>query len=374
MPGAKYRWIIPDCKCYFTDNIYIKESMGLPVDRYFKLKNPTMSESDFWTHNDDARDIAQQQRSDIFDKAVKEGLRRRRVPAAFAENAATCAAKYVPRHPELFAARETLPDAATLGQDSFVAELRYPDLARGLPAEDVFLPHFLEAWQAVQRGEDKVAGFEAVHAECFQFPLFQKSFCKKIVEEVEHFKAAGLPHQYPNAMNRNGCILNEIGLGPLMDQLISVYLGPVAMKFYGRFLSEGFEAHHSFIVAYSEGTDTSLGVHDDNSEVTINIALRDDYGGASLALYQHARTPQPTEVAEGGFEWRVGAGTALMHPGEMLHEVLPLESGNRMGLIIWLRSTRWRSKNGCPLCLNHDGLLYAPGPEGGPPEVLREEN
>eukprot|EP00971_Amphidinium_carterae_P209212 4150426-Amphidinium_carterae.1 len=108
-------------------------------------------------------------------------------------------------------------------------------------------------------------------------------------------------------------------------------------------------------------------------KVTINIALREDYGGASLALYQHARTPQPTETAIGGFQWRVGAGIALMHPGEMMHEVLPLEAGNRMGLIIWLRSTRWRSKNGCPLCLRTDGLIYTPGPEGKR-DVLKEDD
>ena len=68
-------------------------------------------------------------------------------------------------------------------------------------------------------------------------------------------------------MNRDGLILNEIGLGPLMDRLIQYYLGPVCAALYPRLLGQGFEAHHSFIVQYSMATDRSLGVHDDNSEV-----------------------------------------------------------------------------------------------------------
>ena len=45
------------------------------------------------------------------------------------------------------------------------------------------------------------------------------------------------------------------------------YGRPVCTALYPRLLAEGFEAHHSFIVSYSMDTDTSLGIHDDNSEV-----------------------------------------------------------------------------------------------------------
>eukprot|EP00443_Scrippsiella_acuminata_P029282 CAMPEP_0115285190 /NCGR_PEP_ID=MMETSP0270-20121206/61296_1 /TAXON_ID=71861 /ORGANISM="Scrippsiella trochoidea, Strain CCMP3099" /LENGTH=65 /DNA_ID=CAMNT_0002702191 /DNA_START=47 /DNA_END=241 /DNA_ORIENTATION=+ len=65
-------------------------------------------------------------------------------------------------------------------------------------------------------------------------------------------------------MNRNGCILNEIGLGPLMDRIIMMYLLPVCLKLYPEYLEHGLDAHHSFIVDYGVGKDTSLGVHDDN--------------------------------------------------------------------------------------------------------------
>merc|ERR1712107_630802 len=145
--------------------------------------------------------------------------------------------------------------------------------------------------------------------------------------------------QFPNNMNRSGCILNEIGLGPLMDRVIELYIGPLCTAVYPRLLSEGLEAHHSFVVAYRPDTDNSLGVHDDNSEVTINIALStlgEDYEGASLAMYHHARVKHPQEKPGQQYLWKVPAGTMLFHPGEMLHEVLPITKGFRLSTIIWL--------------------------------------
>eukprot|EP00658_Telonema_sp_P-2_P021556 TRINITY_DN18588_c0_g1_i1.p1 TRINITY_DN18588_c0_g1~~TRINITY_DN18588_c0_g1_i1.p1 ORF type:complete len:214 (+),score=19.85 TRINITY_DN18588_c0_g1_i1:3-644(+) len=166
-------------------------------------------------------------------------------------------------------------------------------------------------------------------------------------------------------MNRAGLILNEIGLGPLMDRILKHYLGPVCRALYPRLLSSGFEAHHSFIVSYSLETDRSLGVHDDNSEVTINISLSNQYTGADLALYHHARVANPQLEKKERYCWRVSrAGNMLIHPGEMLHEVLPLESGDRMGLIMWIRSNHFRTTHGCPLCGRTDQLIYENGPDG----------
>lgn len=111
-------------------------------------------------------------------------------------------------------------------------------------------------------------------------------------------------------------------------------------------------------------TDRSLGVHDDNSEVTINIALSDQYTGADLALYHHARVAHPQQGDKKAYRWRVArAGNMLLHPGEMLHEVLPLESGDRMGLIVWIRSNAWRAREGCPLCHSKERLIYENGPD-----------
>lgn len=370
--GPPYRWLLPDCRCFYSESIYVKTSLDEKIDRYFKLPTLETSAAEFWQVNADVagdlNDKSNEVKDDIYERVKAESKRRRFLSATYKHNAAACAAIYRPLHPELFP-RHDLP------MPDIVAE-KPPDVAPGVPAVEMFTTEFLDVWKDVVNGSKQPKGLTHVHAECFEVPVFTKAFCAKLVAEIEHFKGIEppLPHQWPNNMNRNGCILNEIGMGPFMDRLIYLYLGPLSKAVYGRFLKDGFEAHHSFIVAYSMGGDKGLGVHDDNSEVTINIALRDDFEGASLALYHHARTAHPQLDAKDQYLWKVGAGTMLFHPGEMLHEVLPLQAGRRMGLIIWLRSTKWRSQNGCPLCQKTENLMYAPatGDEGG--EVRRLES
>lgn len=335
----------------------MKTSLGQKVDRYFKLPSLETTSAEFWsTANADAPPYDNEVKADIEEQARNESRRRLQLSATYRYNAAQCAALYKPLHRELFPAHDLPMPELSVEQP--------PDVAPGVAASDIFTSEFLATWKDAVAGSKSPQGLRHVHNECFEVPLFQTSFCSKLVAEIDHFKAQKLPHQWPNNMNRGGCILNEIGLGPFMDRLIHLYLGPVMKAVYGRFLDEGFEAHHSFIVAYNMNGDKTLGVHDDNSEVTINIALREDFEGGSLALYQHARTQHPQQVAGKSFEWRTSAGTMLFHPGEMLHEVLPLQKGNRMGMIVWIRSNSYRSKHGCPLCLKTSDLMYATGPQG----------
>jgi hypothetical protein len=367
--GPPYRWLLPDCRCFYSESIYVKTSLEQKIDRYFTLPTLETCECEFWKLNsdvaEDLKDQTQERKYDIYNQVRAESTRRRCVSATYRRNAAVCASLHRPLDPKLFPSRKLpMPEISVESP---------PDVAPGIPAAEIFTPEFIAAWKDAVSGSNKPEGLMHVHAECFQITVFTKAFCARIVAEVNHFKQQEppLPHQFPNNMNRTGCILNEIGMGPFMDRLIFLYLGPLCKAVYGRFLEDGIDAHHSFIVSYAEGGDKSLGIHDDNSEVTINIALLDDYEGASLALYHHARTAHPQISAKDRHLWKVGAGTMLFHPGEMLHEVLPLEKGRRMGLIVWLRSTGWRTKNGCPLCQKTDNLIYAPKDDDEGGEIRR---
>ncbi|CAE8592783.1 unnamed protein product [Polarella glacialis] len=81
-----------------------------------------------------------------------------------------------------------------------------------------------------------------------------------------------------------------------MDRIIKLYIEPVCRVLYPDMLGPGWDSHHSFVVDYGVGKDTNLGVHDDNSEVTVNIALSEDYSGAELALYHRARVAHPQKL------------------------------------------------------------------------------
>lgn len=369
--GPPYRWLLPDCRCFYSENLYVKRIGDLAIDRYFKLDDINTNATNFWRENHDVNlpeaatdDI----KSQIYEVVRKESKRRLELSAVYRHNATMCKRKYVDakkmKFPELYPAQGMPVPNASPAQ---IAD-NPPDVAPGLPAAEVFTSEFLKAWSAMQKGvPSEEAGLRHVHLECFEIPVFTAAFATKLKEEILHFKGLqdddgnAIPHQFPNNMNRSGCILNEIGLGPLVDRLIQLYIGPLCKAVYPRLLSEGFDAHHSFVVAYRPDTDNSLGVHDDNSEVTVNIALSTlgkDYEGASLAMYKHAREKHPQEKPGQQYLWKVPAGTMLFHPGEMLHEVLPITKGFRLSVIMWLRSNNYRKKHGCPLCGSTEKLMY----------------
>lgn len=372
--GPPYRWLLPDCGCFYSENLYVKTAAGKSIDAYFTLTSPDTTDSEFWTDNaqvvGSSTGIDDRVKQDILHQVRKESLRRLELSDTYRHNFANIQRTYKPLFPALFEAYEVTPGA------------RQPDLAPGVCAEQAFRPEFLQAWRCATgaqssnvdyrdtsrfKGGTVLSTMKHVHCECFEVPIFTDWFVAMIHAEIKHFKQFAsridLAHQWPNNMNRAGLILNEIGLGPFMDRLIQHYLGPVCSALYPRLLGDGFEAHHSFVVQYSMTTDRSLGVHDDNSEVTVNISLSDRYTGAELAMYHHARVKHPQQESLVSYKWRVSrAGNMLLHPGEMLHEVKPLESGDRMGLIVWLRSTRWREREGCPLCGSSERLLYEIGP------------
>lgn len=341
--GPPYRWLQVDCECYFRENLYVKEAAGERIDAYFNLQSLNDSDEEFWAQNRST--FSEDVRRDILRQVRMEAARRRDIPVVYHRNATHIRFRYRPRFPQLF---QSLP----------LVDLEPPEVAPGLPAHEVFAPAFLDMWRSAVRGDGLSGCVKHVHLECFEQLALTPSFCEMLVEELAHFEAADLPHQSPNTMNRSGVVLNEIGLGPLMDRVIEIFFLPVCRSLYPHLLGGGLSAHHSFVTKYAMGQDTSLGVHDDNSEVTVNIALLQDFEGASLALYHHARVAHPQREEKQSFQWRVSSrGTMLLHPGEMLHEVLPLTAGQRMGLIIWMRCDAYREEHGCPLCGQKDQFI-----------------
>ena len=103
----------------------------------------------------------------------KEVERRSNRFRVMAENKVTISKEYKPKHKELF-------------DDS------------KLPVKDV---------------EEKTKISEGIYT----FPLLDEALCNKLVEEVANFKEAGLVHSRATSMNKHGVILEEAGLGKVVE-------------------------------------------------------------------------------------------------------------------------------------------------------------
>jgi hypothetical protein len=132
---------------------------------------------------------------------------------------------------------------------------------------------------------------------------------------------------------------------------------PLATLLYGHALGPDIDLdwRHGYIISYSDPAGahaqrTRLNRHTDDSELTLSVCLgcaftggevvvsgrRTGAGGKAAAVEQLAAVA-PT------------VGRALVHLGTQLHEVRPVDQGERHMLILWCRSSAFRAKH-CPCC------------------------
>lgn len=86
----------------------------------------------------------------------------------------------------------------------------------------------------------------------------------------------------------------------------------------------------------------------DDSEITLNFALNEDYDGGELVFYGLRGTPE-SRAKEPEAEVRRSTGMAFLHLGQHLHGVNRVTKGERHALIMWCRSSAYRAAT-CPCC------------------------
>ena len=180
--GPPYRWLLPDCECFYTENLYVKTAAEQKIDAYFTLASLTTCDDEFWKANGDKPldTFTSAAKADILTQVRNESKRRLELPGVYRDNANDIARKrsqnqWAPIDPSLYE-----PFSPVINGDE------PPDLAPGLPASEVFTPEWLQAWKCVKQGGDP--RLLHVHNECFEIPLFTDVFVSKLVAEITHFK------------------------------------------------------------------------------------------------------------------------------------------------------------------------------------------
>ena len=186
-----------------------------------------------------------------------------------------------------------------------------------------------------------------------------------LCEELRAFRASGLPAGQPNSMNRYGTLLDELGMSPhFLEPLMTEWLRPLCQAL-GPLAAAGgatLDHHKSFVVAYRLGEDESLTAHFDNSEITLNCNLGVDFDAGELVFYGHKEGAGSAPVAHHDWADAGGPGHAVLHLGANVHAALPISSGERYNLVMWMRSSQHRQRVGCAMCGATDRLLVVPPP------------
>jgi len=176
----------------------------------------------------------------------------------------------------------------------------------------------------------------------YSFKMFVPEFCKLLLEEVDHYEKSGLPLSRPNSMNNYGIIFDDIGFEPMMDIIVKDFITPFAKSLFKNWGGETLDSHHAFMVKYKLGEDISLDTHVDDSEVTLNVCLGKEFIDGKL--YFHGIRDTPNEHTD-YFEFQHKLGVAIIHIGKHVHGASKITGGERCNLIIWCRSSVFRSKS-----------------------------
>ena len=205
-------------------------------------------------------------------------------------------------------------------------------------------------WHALQPPGS--ADARAPHLVCrgaYAVPLLVPAACERWLAEIAQARMQLEEREPPNSMHEHGVDLVKLGFGPRIDALLE-RLRPLLARLYRPFDGGELDGHHSYLVEYGPDLDESLAWHADDSEVTLNLCLGEEFTGAELTFLglrcrDHMQTrPTPDEVHS--FEHH--PGVLLLHAGLHRHRVEPIVAGTRRNVITWARSSRLRAKGTPP--------------------------
>ncbi|CAM8938281.1 unnamed protein product [Rhodiola kirilowii] len=212
--------------------------------------------------------------------------------------------------------------------------------------EKYFTPKFLKAVN-----ENSEAGYRSIMAELspgvFTFEIFQPQFCQMLLSEVENIKKwvhdTKMRIMQPNTMVKCGIALKDFGLGFMLDRLMD-YIRPVSKIFYSDVGGDTLDSNHGFTAEYGPDIDLYGGFCVDDSEVTLNVCLGDEFNGGNL-YFQGIRCDQHVGSniqSEASVTVLQVPGSAILYRGRHRHGAQAVNSGYISNFVLWCRSSTFR--------------------------------
>uniref|UniRef100_A0A7S0FLZ6 Fe2OG dioxygenase domain-containing protein n=1 Tax=Minutocellus polymorphus TaxID=265543 RepID=A0A7S0FLZ6_9STRA len=164
--------------------------------------------------------------------------------------------------------------------------------------------------------------------------------------ELDKATSSGIPLRRPNAMNRYGCIIDKdvdgaVSLSSLtafVEDLIDNIARPVGRALFNDTVGAKEDVEHfTFTIRYNAEEDMELKEHRDASVFTLNINLNlpeENYDGSSLYLLDEEYIGNDGTGTRHLIEFE--PDMLLIHRGSVRHAALPISSGTRHNIIIWL--------------------------------------
>ena len=214
------------------------------------------------------------------------------------------------------------------------SSLYHPDLRKAIE----------ESWKDPGKEDTVKDLWTEVAPGVFQCQFFDPKKIGEIRAYLDKAGEAGIPARPPYGivLNRKGFMIDQRSVGYLAipqfqkfyRELIDTYMRPLGRLFFPEYIqaSEDSESF-AFSIQYQAGGDQSIRQHTDASSLTLNINLNipdggEDWSGSSLYFVE----PETGKRNYVDF----APGVAIMHRGMTAHAALPITSGERSNLVLWL--------------------------------------
>ncbi|XP_074374106.1 2-oxoglutarate and iron-dependent oxygenase domain-containing protein CP2-like [Apium graveolens] len=210
-----------------------------------------------------------------------------------------------------------------------------------------FVPSFLSAIHDNTR-----EGFKRIITEpspgILTFQMLKPEFCKMLMDEFKNFEKwageTGTRIMHPTTMYKYGAILDHFGLEKMLGRLMEDFILPMSTVFFPEVGGAMLDSHHGFIVEYGAGADVYLDFHVDDSEVTLNVCLGEQFSGGEL-FFRGVRCVKHVNVEselDEIFDYSQVPGRAVLHRGRHRHCAVSTTSGHRVNMLLWCKSSVFR--------------------------------
>ncbi|CAH8383002.1 unnamed protein product [Eruca vesicaria subsp. sativa] len=208
-----------------------------------------------------------------------------------------------------------------------------------------FVPSFLDA--VSKRSEESFKSIIVrVAPGIYTFDMFKPQFCQMFIAEVEnmekwfHYSKSSMMR--PTTINRFGVVLDDFGLGSMLQKLLEDFISPISQFLFPEVCGTGLDSHHGYAIEYGKYRDTDVGFHVDDSEVTLNVCLGNQFTGAELYFRGVRCDNHVTSEIKENYDYSQVSGQAVLHHGRHRHGARAITSGRLVNLIMWCRSSTFR--------------------------------
>jgi len=188
----------------------------------------------------------------------------------------------------------------------------------------------------------------------YSFRLLSTDFCKELREYVTALTELCRTEPFAHLqVGRRPVDFDSVGLSWVNDLLFHLIMRPITRHLFQSTESlDDLDWRQGYVAGYSasptEGKPRErLVTHTDDSEVTLNVGLGDEFEGGELE-FRGLRGDKEEGELVGTFLPQ--PGLALLHAGRQFHDVTQITSGDRFALIIWARSWKGARAQTCPCC------------------------